>query len=239
MASTGDPSTSPDAQISPQASLAYWSSHQPTVDSMLGGFPQVSNTDLKGSAAFYAKLLRQHPPGSASSPMIGVDCGAGIGRVTAGFLSKVCDVVDIVEPVESFATAVGEQKLQGNANIGKVFIKGLADWTPEAGRYDLIWNQWCTLYLTDRQLVEYLVRCKETIKKPRGWIIVKENTTKDVVDGGTTDDIYDEEDSSVTRTNEKLLEIFKKAALEVLAQETQKGFPKGLGLYPVRMYALR
>jgi hypothetical protein len=31
-----------------------------------------------------------------------VDCGAGVGRVTEGFLSHVCEVVDAVEPVAKF-----------------------------------------------------------------------------------------------------------------------------------------
>lgn len=68
---------------------------------MLGGYPQISRTDLRGSASFYAKLLRQHPRVKATSSITGVDCGAGIGRVTAGFLSTVCDIIDIVEPVEA------------------------------------------------------------------------------------------------------------------------------------------
>lgn len=239
MTSTEDASTAPDAQISPETSLAFWSSHPPTVDSMLGGYQQISHTDIRGSAAFYAKLIRQHPPTATSSPKIGADCGAGIGRITAGFLSKVCDVVDIIEPVEAFAVEARKQKLEGGGAVGEIVIKSLADWTPELGKYDLIWNQWCTLYLTDTQLVEYLIRCKGAVKQPDGWIVVKENTTKDEPDGSPANDIYDEDDSSVTRTNEKLLKVFAEAGLDVVAQETQKGFPKGLGLYPVRMYALR
>ncbi|KAG8533169.1 uncharacterized protein KY384_001952 [Bacidia gigantensis] len=238
MDSTRAPAGSPDAQISPGKSIAYWSSHPPTVNSMLGGYPQISRTDLRGSAAFWAKLLRQHPP-SAPSPMISVDCGAGIGRVTAGFLSDISSIVDVVEPVESFAKETGKQKLEGQGTIGEVFVKGIEDWTPEMGKYDLIWNQWCTLYLTDKHLVDYLKRCRDAIKRPDGWIIVKENTTKDIRDGHDGKDVYDEDDSSVTRTNEKLLDIFRDAGLTIVANEIQKGFPKGLGLYPVRMYALR
>ena len=168
-----------------------------------------------------------------------MDCGAGIGRITAGFLSEICDVVDILEPVESFAKEARSQTLEGKGIIGETFVTGLEDWSPGKGKYDLIWNQWCTLYLTDKQCVAYLERCRDAIKRPDGWIIVKENSTKDVQEGGPEDDVYDEEDSSVTRTNEKFLTIFKQAGLYVVAKETQKAFPKGLGLYPVRMYALR
>ena len=229
----------PDAQISSETSIAYWSAHPPTVNSMLGGYPQISRTDLRGSAAFYAKIRRLYPATEALSSVVGVDCGAGIGRVTAGFLSTVCDVVDIVEPVEAFAIEAKKQRPEGNGVVGQAFVQGLEHWTPEEGKYGLIWNQWCTLYLTDAQFVDYLKRCKRAIKKPDGWIVVKENSIRDVTDGGPANDIYDEEDSSVTRTNENFLSIFERAGLSIMANETQKGFPKGLGLYPVRMYALR
>lgn len=206
---------------------------------MLGGYPQISRTDLRGSASFYAKLLRQHPRASSEGSIVGVDCGAGIGRVTAGFLSTVCDIVDVLEPVEAFAHEAKKQSMEGNRGaVGDVFVQGLESWTPEAGRYDLIWNQWCTFYLTDVQFVAYLKRCGSAIKKD-GWIIVKENTTKDVKDGGDGKDVFDEEDSSVTRNDAKYLSIFQQAGMRVMSKETQRGFPKGLGLFPVRMYALR
>ena len=229
----------PDAQISPKTSLAYWSSHPPTVNTMLGGYPQISRTDLRGSASFYAKLLRLHPRDPSEGPIVGVDCGAGIGRVTAGFLSTVCDVVDVLEPVQAFAQEAKKQKMEGSrGSVGEVFMQGLESWTPKAGKYDLIWNQWCTVYLTDAQFVAYLRRCGEAMKKD-GWIVVKENTSKDSKDGGTGEDVYDAEDSSVTRTDAKFLSIFEHAGMKVLHKEVQRGFPKGLGLYPVRMYALR
>lgn len=93
-----------------------------------------------------------------------------------------------------------KQKLDGKGVIGEAFAKGLESWTPEKEKYDLIWNQWCTLYLTDTQFVAYLERCKDAIKETDGWIVVKENSTRDVNDGGPEDDVYDEDDSSVTRT---------------------------------------
>ena len=169
---------------------------------------------------------------------MGVDCGAGIGRVTAGFLSTVCDVVDVVEPVQSLAEEVKNQEMKSGV-VGELYIKGLEDWAPEKGKYDLIWNQWCSGYLTDAQLVAYLRRCAGAIKKPDGWIVVKENINKDVQDGGTGKDLFDDIDSSVTRTDGKFLSIFKEAGLNILSKETQKGFPKSLGLFPVRLYALR
>jgi protein N-terminal methyltransferase len=49
--------------------------------------------------------------------------------------------------------------------------------------------------------------------------------------------VYDETDSSVTRTDEKFRQIFKDAKLKIVATELQRGMPKGL--YEVRSYALQ
>ena len=213
---------------------SYWSSLPPTIDSMLGGFPEISRIDLRGSAVFVAKLFRKHPPKkSTPSPFVGVDCGAGIGRVAAGFLSRICDVVDVVELVESLASAVRKQEMKGNGEIGTVFVEDLKVWEPEMGKYDIIWNQWCTSYLKDKELVEYLKRCAARIKSPDGWIILKENTTRGDYD------TYDAVDDSVTRSNYSFLRIFQATGLNILAVEIQRGLPEGLGLYPVRMYALK
>jgi len=53
------------------------------------------------------------------------------------------------------------------------------------------------------------------------------------------EDIFDDVDSSVTRSDQKFRDLFKQAGLQVVKAELQTGFPKGLGLYPVKMYALR
>lgn len=228
------PSTNraPDANISTSDALKYWNSISTTVDGMLGGYPGISRTDLKGSANFFAKLRRGYPSQSADSPLQrGVDCGAGIGRITAGFLSTVCEVVDVVEPVEKFAQEIKGQNIVGRGAVGSICVIGLEDWVPEA-QYDLIWNQWCLGHLTDKQLVAYLERCKKAVTVD-GWIIVKENMSTNV----NGEDVFDQQDSSVTRTDQKFRQIFKDADVRVIKTEVQKGFPKGL--YPVRFYALK
>lgn len=63
-----------------------------------------------------------------------------------------------------------------------------------------------------------------------GLVIVKENLAPVV-------DVFDEEDSSVTRTEEKFKTLFKEAGLKIVRTELQKGFPKEL--YPVRIWALQ
>ena len=106
----------------------------------------------------------------------------------------------------------------------------MQEWTPETGRYWLIWCQWCVGHLPDEELVAFFLRCKQGLQ-PNGTIVVKENNTQ------VLEDDYDDEDSSVTRSDDKFKELFKRAGLKLIATDRQKGLPKEL--YPVRMYALK
>lgn len=224
--------SAPDTKISTSDALKYWNSISTTVDGMLGGYPEISRTDLRGSANFVAKLRREQGSRSANGTLQrGVDCGAGIGRITAGFLSTVCEVVDVVEPVEKFAQEVKGQKMAGSGCVGRVYVTGLEDWVPET-QYDLIWNQWCLGHLTDKQLLLYLERCKKALTTD-GWVIVKENMGTNA----NGEDVFDQQDSSVTRTDQKFRKLFKEADMRLVKTELQRGFPKGL--YPVRIYALK
>jgi protein N-terminal methyltransferase len=244
----------PDASINVEHSLDYWNSVSSDNNGMLGGYPQTTRIDLQGSSNFLTKLRRGKAQATKQTllPLERVaDCGAGIGRITKGLLLNVSKRVDIVEPVKKFTDTLVESlgsgewagdgaNSSGKGQVGDVINLGLQDWVPEPGAYDMIWNQWCVGHLTDAQLVAYLQRCKEGLVKsgddeePRpAWIIVKENLSPDI----HHKDIYDEEDSSVTRSDEKFRKVFKEAGLKIVATEQQRGMPKEL--YPVRIYALR
>jgi protein N-terminal methyltransferase len=244
----------PDASINVDQSLEYWNSVTSDVNGMLGGFPQTSRIDLQGSSNFLTKLRRGRIQASKQPlpPLDRVaDCGAGIGRITKGLLLGVAKKVDVVEPVKKFTDELvqslgngeyagdGESK-DGKGQVGEVINLGLQDWIPETGAYDVIWNQWCLGHLTDAQLVAYLKRCMEGLRPAkdgeevsRSWIIVKENLSTDA----HHKDLYDEEDSSVTRSDETFRAVFKKAGLKIVATEQQRGMPKEL--FPVRTYALK
>lgn len=238
--------STPDSQINHASAIAYWTSVSANVNGMLGGFPQISYIDLRGSATFVSKLRRLQllgdkqqqvqSEGEKNKKLRGVDCGAGIGRVTEGFLSKVCEVVDIVEPVEKFADVVRNGPMGKSGVIGDVYVVGLEDWEPEAGskKYDLVWNQWCVGHLTDAQLTEYLKRAAASLTDS-GLIVLKENVSTDI----NGKDYYDDTDSTVTRAESKFKQIFKQAGLRLVKSEEQLGFPKQLGLLPVKFFALR
>ncbi|KAK5109670.1 hypothetical protein LTR62_006792 [Meristemomyces frigidus] len=224
----------PDSHIDPELAIKYWSSTEASVNGVLGGFPQVSRIDLQGSSNFLAKLRKQSPH-THLQPKQGklksaVDCGAGIGRITEGLLSSIAETVDVVEPVQAFTDVI-----KGKAGVGEIYNVGLENWFPAReglGPYDLIWNQWCVGQLTDAQLVAYLARLPAVLSQG-GWIVVKENLSNNH-DG---QDVYDETDSSVTRTDDKFRRLFGEAGLRVVSTEVQRGMPKDL--YPVRAYALQ
>ncbi len=120
-----------------------------------------------------------------------------IGRVTEGLLLDIADEVDIIEPVVKFTDA-----LKGKTGVRNVFSVGLEEWQPaEATRYGLIWTQWCVGHLTDTQLVRYLEQCKDALD-PDGIIVIKENLS--TIDG----DLFDDGDSSVTRSEPTLKNTF-------------------------------
>lgn len=231
---SSDAESKSDSQICQADALTYWKSVPATVNGMLGGHPQISPIDLRGSFLFFEKLRRLHPSPDVefSGPLSrGVDCGAGIGRVTAGFMSRVCKVVDVVEPVEKFANEVRGQRWSGEGKIGEVYVSGLQDWLPSQ-KYDLIWNQWCLGHLTDKELQRYLLKCLMALSVG-GWIVVKENISTHP----EGKDIFDEVDSSVTRTDEKFRRLFQAVGLKIVKTEVQKEFPRKL--FPVRFYALQ
>ncbi|TGZ82099.1 hypothetical protein EX30DRAFT_339996 [Ascodesmis nigricans] len=221
-----------DKAIDTKKQLEYWNGVEATHDGMLGGFEIVHRVDIQGSKNFFAKLRlpRDNPPFRVA------DCGAGIGRITKNFLTKINKsvTVDIIEPVQKFTTTITsnpdfeEERREGR--IGRVFNVGLEDWAPEEKAYWLIWTQWCVGHLTDAQLVEYVQRCGKALRDD-GVLVVKENLASGA------EDIFDEVDSSVTRSDQKFRKLFKDAGMKIVATEVQKGMPKGL--YQVRSYALK
>jgi len=109
--------------------------------------------------------------------------------------------------------------------------------------YDVIWCQWTLGHLSDDDLVSFLKRARASLRgSPTGHfgddglIIVKENLCRDEA-GNKPATEFDPDDSSVTRSNQKWLEIFKRAGLGLVRHNIQQGLPQGL--LKVKMYALR
>ncbi|EXJ86993.1 hypothetical protein A1O3_03950 [Capronia epimyces CBS 606.96] len=258
-----------DSNISIPDQVAYWSKITPSVDGMLGGYPQVSRIDLQFSRNFLRKLQRldksDRARPSANAPhdqaeyafQHCLEPGAGIGRVTLNLLAGICSKIDIIEPVKRFTDVLTaeDSPVVRSGQLQRVYNVPLQTWTADSipsysapgldaeatpaatsttGRYDLIYNQWCLNHLSMADLVSYLTKLIPLLRA-NGWIIVKENLSTDAFAA----DIFDEEDSSVTRSDQNWRIGFEQAGLKLVKTELQTGFPKALGLLPVRMYALR
>ncbi|KAK7937937.1 uncharacterized protein PG986_014805 [Apiospora aurea] len=236
----------PDSLIRTENQLSYWSGISADVNGMLGGFPSISTVDLRGSRAFLVKLGIGKTQGLHKVERT-LEGGAGIGRITKGLLIDISQTVDVVEPIAKFT-----EELSQTPGIGQIHNMGLEEWPPSSPstttttdadspsspshKYNLIWLQWCLGHLTDTQLVAFLRRCCDVLvsssaSSPAPAIVVKENNATSATD------LFDDLDSSVTRTDEKYRALFRKAGLRLVRTELQNGLPKGL--YPVRMYALK
>ncbi|KAF8077899.1 alpha-N-methyltransferase NTM1 [Lyophyllum atratum] len=105
--------------------------------------------------------------------------------------------------------------------------------------FDIIWCQWCLGHLSDLDLVAFLRRSHAALRekeKGRSLIVVKENLCQDNDDGSPCT-VFDEQDSSLTRSDRAWKDIFDQASLRLVMEQVQEGLPEGL--YIVKMYGLR
>jgi len=203
----------------------YWSSVDATIDGMLGGFAAISPADLQDSKKLLQMIYKlDECPGKDR----GLDCGAGIGRITRNLLKRHLEAVDLVEQNKNFIEAA--VKYVGDDHQGEFFHCGLQDFVPKEGAYDVIWCQWVTGQLTDPHFVEFLKRCSKGLAK-NGVIVWKENLTS----SGEVEE--DDEDKSVTRPEKLVKKLFEEAELNTEICLTQTKFPKDI--YPVKMFVLR
>jgi protein N-terminal methyltransferase len=167
-----------------------------TVQGVLGGFESISPIDCSTSISFMKDYIKgsgsDYPVANQIQNERACDCGAGIGRVSAGFLLQLFDQVDLVEPNQAFLDEAKKHIANSETRVGKYIAKGLQEFNPEEGRYDLIWCQWVLGHLKDDDLVDFFKRCKLALASRGGLLGVKENVTKSGID-------LDEVDSSVTR----------------------------------------
>jgi protein N-terminal methyltransferase len=139
--------------------------------------------------------------------------------------------VDLVESNPNFLKEAQSHYLEDvKDKIGLYIQSGLEDFSPAPDRYNLIWCQWVLGHLKDADLIKFLKRCHRSLMAG-GMIGIKEN----VIRVGQSE--FDSVDSSVTRSDSFLKEIFNSAGLELIKEETQPGFPPEL--YPVKMYLLK
>ncbi|KAF8197451.1 methyltransferase domain-containing protein [Pholiota molesta] len=94
--------------------------------------------------------------------------------------------------------------------------------------FDVIWCQWCLGHLSDVDLIAFFKRSHEALKKhPHSVIVVKENVCSEGTDG-SAQEIFDEQDSSLTRSDLAWKSVFAGAGLKLIQEKVQDGLPEGL-----------
>ena len=220
----------------------FWTGEEATADGMLGGHGKVSPADIRDSTVFLRRTFRRQLAEKASGalagrPLVCLDCGAGVGRVSQEFLLHHFDVVDLCEPVgkliQKAEVNLKEAQARGVFPQGhradRFLHHGLQDCPIEPGRYDAVWVQWALLYLTDDDAVALLKRAAAALR-PGGVIYIKENVTADDTF------VVDCSDCSITRAHPGVLDLIHQADLVCIATARQTNFPRDL--FPVQMYAV-
>ncbi|XP_059136130.1 N-terminal Xaa-Pro-Lys N-methyltransferase 2 [Peromyscus eremicus] len=196
-----------------------------TEEGMMGNFIELSNPDIQASREFLRKFVGG--PGRAGTDCA-LDCGSGIGRVSKHVLLPVFSSVELVDMMESFLLEAQSYLQVTEDKVESYHCYSLQEFTPHIGRYDVIWIQWVSGYLTDKDLLAFLSRCRDGLKE-NGVIILKDNVAREGC-------IFDLSDSSVTRDMDILRSLIRKSGLVVLGQQKQEGFPEQC--VPVWMFAL-
>ncbi|CAM4590929.1 N-terminal Xaa-Pro-Lys N-methyltransferase 2 [Lepidochelys kempii] len=197
-----------------------------TEEGMMGDYIELSSTDIESSREFLRKFIGG--PGKAGTEHA-LDCGSGIGRVTKHVLLPVFKSVELVDMMENFL-AEAQNYLQGKKDRVKMYYcYSLQEFTPAPQKYDVIWIQWVSGYLTDKDLLEFLIRCQNGLKD-NGVVILKDNVAREGC-------ILDPLDSSVIRDLSILRSLVEKSGLTILQQERQERFPEQC--VPVWMLAMQ
>lgn len=191
----------------------YWSQQEPTMKAMLGGYDNVDDFDSQHSKKIIDMLVEKHGMGANNC----VDFGSGIGRVTEKTLRHYFNNIDLVDPVTKFLeqAAINLSKYKNNFRYYDV---GAQEWSVNEC-YDCFWVQWTLYYLTDDDVVRLLIRCKDKLKT-NGYIVVKDNVSsvckdleKDMAD-------FTPGDRSIARTYKHYIELFERANLSVIYEDT-------------------
>ncbi|XP_056893834.1 N-terminal Xaa-Pro-Lys N-methyltransferase 2 isoform X2 [Takifugu flavidus] len=195
-------------------------------EGMMGDFVEISNIDLEGSREFLKRFVG---PGKAGTHCA-LDCGSGIGRVTKGVLLPVFEKMEMADMMEHFLLHAHEEYLGDDADrIETYYCYNLQEFTPPKNKYDVVWMQWVACHLTDKDLLDFLIRCKRSLR-PNGVMVIKDNMARQ---GCKLDPL----DSSISRHLDIMRSIIAKAGLEVLAIQRQDGFPDSI--MPVWMIAIK
>jgi protein N-terminal methyltransferase len=217
-------------------STAYWSRQHPSVDGMLGGYPELDAVDALSSRELIQKY--QNPPRSRSKFALGktcvADCGCGIGRVASTILCDYFIEIDLIDPVEHFVDIAVQSLQETDCHVRK-FVSGVQDWIPDR-RCDAFWIQWVVMYLTDDDAIAFLGRCKAHLN-PNGLIFIKDNLASADLKLEASEAQFFPQARSICRAYKHYRALFKAAKLTVVEVAKQERWPEAL--LPLYTFVLR
>nr|XP_008116029.1 PREDICTED: alpha N-terminal protein methyltransferase 1B isoform X1 [Anolis carolinensis] len=199
-------------------------------EGMMGDYAELSSTDTEASREFLRNFvgISAQGPGKAGTDFA-LDCGSGIGRVSKYVLLPFFKQVELVDMMENFLTEA-QNYLQGQKHkVNMYHCSSLQQFTPTPQKYDVIWIQWVSGNLTDKDLLGFFIRCQNGLKE-NGIIILKDNVARQGC-------VLDPLDSSVIRDLSILNSLIVKSGLTILRQEKQEGFPEQC--VPIWMIAMQ
>jgi len=178
-----------------------------------------SDKDIEDSSRFLTALLKRLPRLKVT---LGLDAGAGVGRVTKHLLLQHCKMVHLVEasPVWSRQSRRYLGKKRGKSCT--FACSRLEEFVPKLGSVDLVWIQWVLQYLTDSDAVKTLGNLKTGLTT-HGVLVLKENRPylKGCNQRMFQCDTPEGENKrfDITRSDAHHRELFKRAELEVFDME--------------------
>jgi protein N-terminal methyltransferase len=241
-AGTAAPDAAPDASNWYKKSCDYWDTQEATVVGMLGGLDQLHDRDIRASRTFLDALERRHGLQTGAGCRC-VDVGAGIGRITKALLLPLFPCVDMLEQNAEYLRESVKYIGPSAPNIGAVgkrFACGMQEFnvvdaaTGEScqGRWNLVYIQWCIIFLTDDDFVAFIRKLVGCLAGG-GIICIKDNIAPR---GRRQGFVLDNSDSSIMRSDRYMKDLFAKAGVVVISESLQRDFPSDT--FPVKAYAL-
>jgi protein N-terminal methyltransferase len=192
----------------------FWSQSESTLNGVLNGNENVHFSDVKTSSELLQGLIKT----KKLKPGCVIDCGAGIGRVTSAVLVNYFNECDLVEQDEKFISHC-RKELSNFSQVKEIYQSSLQDFI-FTKKYDAIWIQWCLENLDDRDLSEFIIKCKSSLNE-NGLVIVKEN----IVSKGIQ---FSSQDYSKVRSDLKFKELFEQTGLKIIKHFHHPNWPKDL-----------
>lgn len=226
-------------------SFSYWTTQSANLEGMLGGYQLINEKDI-----LYSKNIIKKYNKKTENNLVALDVGSGIGRVASKVLADYCYQMDLLECQNRFLLSA-IQTIPA-FKLGICYPVTLQDFKFEK-KYDIIWIQWVLLYLNDRELELFLGNCCSSLIDNDGFVVVKENILPERKKDKKTrennenhndnmalkDQDYDPIDHSYIRSNEYMIEMFKKTGFVLLECYREIYLEEAPELYPQMSYVLK